>query len=136
MNIAFLTSEYVTEPSYAGGLAQYLGRVCHELVKRGNHVEVFVSSEQKETIEINGVVVNRVKVTRVKTLRIINAALRRMGLPSLKHVERALSIAKSLRNALRAKCETEGLNKHQTNQCIKDMYQEINKKAKEIANTL
>jgi glycosyltransferase involved in cell wall biosynthesis len=60
MKIAFVTSEYVTEPTYSGGLANYLGRVTVALAQAGHHVSVFTRSQSNEMIEFQGVKVHRV----------------------------------------------------------------------------
>jgi glycosyltransferase involved in cell wall biosynthesis len=60
MNIAFITPEFVTEPSYSGGLANYLGRVTVALAEQGHSVHVFTRSTQNEQIEFQGVTVHRV----------------------------------------------------------------------------
>lgn len=61
MRIAFVTPEFVTEYGFGGGLGNYLNRFTKELLKRGHHVEVFVSSHQPAgTIDHQGVLVHRV----------------------------------------------------------------------------
>jgi len=61
MRIGFITTEYVTEENYAGGLANYLNRVARGLVQKGHLVEIFVLSDVKETLEHDKVLVHRVK---------------------------------------------------------------------------
>lgn len=61
MKIAFVTSEYVTELSYSGGLANYLGRFSVELARQGHTVHVFTrSTEKDETISFQNVTVHRI----------------------------------------------------------------------------
>lgn len=61
MKIAFVTSEYVTESSYSGGLANYLGRLSVELARQGHIVHVFTRSTEKNiTISFQNVTVHRV----------------------------------------------------------------------------
>jgi len=61
MRIAFITPEFVTEPSYSGGLAQYLGRVSVALAQAGHSVSVFTRSlSNNEQIDFQGVSVYRV----------------------------------------------------------------------------
>jgi glycosyltransferase involved in cell wall biosynthesis len=60
MRLAFITPEYVTEPSYSGGLANYLGRVTAALVGRGHDVHVFTRSGERAEVEHRGVRVHRV----------------------------------------------------------------------------
>lgn len=61
LRIAFLTTEYVSEPSFDGGLANYLHRTCLALAARGHSVEVFCSAHADETIEHDGITVHRVR---------------------------------------------------------------------------
>lgn len=60
MRIAFITPEFVTEPSYSGGLANYLGRVTVALVQAGHHVSVFTRSQTSGCIKFQGVEVYQV----------------------------------------------------------------------------
>lgn len=60
MKLAFITPEYITEPSYSGGLANYLGRVTVALSARGHEVHVFVKSDENTTLDYKGVTVHRV----------------------------------------------------------------------------
>ena len=60
MKIAFITPEFVTEPSYSGGLANYLGRVTVALAQRGHTVHIFTRSQTNEQLHFNGVTVHRV----------------------------------------------------------------------------
>jgi glycosyltransferase involved in cell wall biosynthesis len=63
MRIAFITNEFTTEKSTAGGLGTYLNRVTQLLRDRGHTPEVFVPSDTaSETVEINGVWVHRVGI--------------------------------------------------------------------------
>lgn len=60
MRIAFVTREFVTEPKFDGGLANYLNRVTRALHAAGHEPEVFVVSDRSETIDHGGVPVHRV----------------------------------------------------------------------------
>jgi glycogen synthase len=60
MRIAFITPEFVTEPTYSGGLANYLGRVTTALAEVGHEVHVFTRSQQNEVISFDRVTVHRV----------------------------------------------------------------------------
>jgi len=60
MRLCFVTPEYVTEPSYSGGLANYLGRVTVALVQKGHEVHVILPAKVNETIDHEGVHVHRV----------------------------------------------------------------------------
>ncbi|MBE0535416.1 MAG: glycosyltransferase family 4 protein [Phycisphaerae bacterium] len=101
MRIAFLTSEYVTEASFAGGLAQYLGRVTSGLVARGHDVEVFVIAESCETVEHQGVIVRRVPAKKWLPLRIANIACKAMHRRRLCKSQLACSTALGLYHAFR-----------------------------------
>lgn len=60
MRVCFVTSEYVTEPSFSGGLANYLGRVTTALVERGHEVHVLTRAGKAGVIDYKGVRVHRV----------------------------------------------------------------------------
>lgn len=48
MRIAFVTTEFVTEPYFSGGLANYVYRVAKDLAARGHDVHVFVQGGEPE----------------------------------------------------------------------------------------
>ncbi len=60
MRVVFVTPEYITEKSFDGGLANYLGRICPLLSKMGHDVSVVVASDRQEEILKDGVAVYRV----------------------------------------------------------------------------
>ena len=60
LRIAFVTPEFVTEPKFDGGLANYLARTATHLVAAGHSVDLFVLSDRVESLEYNGVRVHRV----------------------------------------------------------------------------
>jgi glycosyltransferase involved in cell wall biosynthesis len=60
MKIAVLTSEYVTEANWHGGLANYLHRISMGLNARGHTVHVFVYSDRQEIFDYNGVKIHRI----------------------------------------------------------------------------
>lgn len=61
MRIAFLTSEFVTEPhSFDGGLSNYICKVCIGLMKYGHHPIVVVSSNENCYFKYKGIDVYRV----------------------------------------------------------------------------
>lgn len=62
LRIAFLTSEYATEPYFDGGLAQYLFRVARGLTNQGHEVEIFTCSDNSGDIVHDNVLVHRMKV--------------------------------------------------------------------------
>lgn len=74
MRIAFLTNEFKTDDTAAGGLGTYLKRVTRALCELGHQPEVFVVSKNTaDTGTHNGVIVHRVKVTTVDT--VLNRAI-------------------------------------------------------------
>jgi len=63
MRIAFVTNEFMTEKSTAGGLGTYLSRMTRALSDRGHRAEVFVPSARgDETVVTNGVTIHKVKI--------------------------------------------------------------------------
>tara|TARA_B100001287_G_scaffold72444_1_gene60081 strand:- start:13019 stop:14218 length:1200 start_codon:yes stop_codon:yes gene_type:complete len=65
MRIAFLTSEYVTEPnSFDGGLSNYLFKVAFELKKFGHEPMIIVSSFENKYLKHEGISIHRVKPER------------------------------------------------------------------------
>jgi len=62
--IAFITPEYVSESSNGGGLGNYLAKMCRVLIACGHEPEVFVTSNNDETVTHDGVVVHRVNPSR------------------------------------------------------------------------
>ena len=62
MRIAFISPEFVTEPSFAGGLANYLGRVSRALHDAGHDVHVLTRSANRDRpmVDYHGVTVHRV----------------------------------------------------------------------------
>lgn len=60
MKIAILTSEYITEPNWHGGLANYLSRIVEGLNKRGHKIHIFVYSNRYEVFEKDGVIIHRI----------------------------------------------------------------------------
>ena len=100
MYIAFLTSEFVTESNFAGGLAQYLGRVTTALAQRGHHVEVFVTGQANGKVDYNGVIVHRVRPRQLLLLKCVNRVLRLLHIRQLSQFHRALAISRGLNGAL------------------------------------
>ncbi len=66
MHIALLTSEYVTEANYDGGLANYVHRLARALRAHGHEVTVIVISDRDEDREDEGVRLLRVRFTLPK----------------------------------------------------------------------
>lgn len=70
MRMAFLTSEFITEPYFDGGEANYLHRVTAALAARGHDVELFVPGESNEEFKHGSIVVRRVRVKRLLPHRV------------------------------------------------------------------
>lgn len=92
MRIALLTSEYVTEEYWGGGLANYLFRLVVGMRQRGHEVEVFTESNRTETLSHDGVLVHRVAPN--------GPILDRLSQSRLGGAIRVLSVAWSLRSRL------------------------------------
>ena len=61
LRLAYITPEFVTESSYAGGLANYLGRLTVALAGAGHDIHVFTrSTDRDDEVEFLGVRVHRV----------------------------------------------------------------------------
>ncbi len=64
MNIAIVTSEFVTESSFDGGLANYTYRLAKSLIKLGHMPIIFVRSDVDEIINFEDIIVCRVDYRR------------------------------------------------------------------------
>ncbi|MGB7925672.1 MAG: glycosyltransferase family 4 protein [Pyrinomonadaceae bacterium] len=67
MRIAFLTTEYVSENYFAGGIANYLSRAASALRREGHEPEIFTLSHEQERIRHEEVMVHRVTPGTLKT---------------------------------------------------------------------
>jgi glycosyltransferase involved in cell wall biosynthesis len=76
MRIGFLTPEYVTEPYFSGGLANFLHRTSVALARRGHDVHVFTWSElDSGDFVADGVSVHRIAPSGVRRwLRTVSRA--------------------------------------------------------------
>lgn len=84
LRIAFLTPEFVTELTNAGGLATYLGRMAEVLREAGHRAEIVTLSRAKtETIDYRGVPVHRVQRSHADTAiwRAFVKSCKNLGLP-------------------------------------------------------
>jgi glycosyltransferase involved in cell wall biosynthesis len=63
MRIAFLTPEYVSEPKFDGGLANYLYRLTRVLLEAGHEPEIFVASQEDASATFDGVPVHRCRMS-------------------------------------------------------------------------
>lgn len=62
MRIALVTSEFVSEPLFDGGLANYLFRLSLSLKNLGHEPVVFVTSDHDEIFFYKGIEVHRIKI--------------------------------------------------------------------------
>jgi glycosyltransferase involved in cell wall biosynthesis len=76
MRIALVTHQYITEHSYAGGLANYIYRVARGLRELGHEAEVFVPGSAEASFEHDGIAVHRLKVWSPVYLRLLQRVLR------------------------------------------------------------
>lgn len=100
LRIAFLTTEFVTEASFDGGAAQYLGRVVRALRLAGHDPEVFVSSDRDETIFWESSPVHRAKIPRRRIDQIVKVTsrlLRRRCAGTIEKLGTAWVLARRLR---------------------------------------
>lgn len=83
MRIAFITTEYITERKFAGGLANYTYRVAQGLRELGHDPEVFVPGSSELSFDHEGVLVHRLAVRNPLSLRVVQRLLRSCGYESL-----------------------------------------------------
>jgi len=72
VRIALLTSEYVTEASYDGGLANYIHRLARALRAQGHEATVIVISDRDEDREDEGIRLLRVRFTLPRWASVLN----------------------------------------------------------------
>ena len=72
MRIAFLTTEFVTEASFFGGLANYLFRTGLALKNLGHDPVVFVLSNKEQTFLHRGIEVHRIRMNSPLYVRILD----------------------------------------------------------------
>jgi hypothetical protein len=78
VRIALVTTQYITEPFFAGGVANYTYRVAQGLRKLGQEPEVFVHSSSQESIRHDGITVHRFRVYNPIYIRVLTHMLRRL----------------------------------------------------------
>ena len=102
MRIALVTPEYVSEPYFSGGLANYVHRLAMELIHRGHDVHVVVSSDLDPTeITHDEISVHRVSPSK-KALAWANRLTRhRFGDP-IKCLARSVSFYRKLKEIHRS----------------------------------
>ncbi|MBC8432932.1 MAG: glycosyltransferase family 4 protein [Desulfobacterales bacterium] len=113
MNIAILTTEYVTEKDFHGGLANYLYRVTQNLVLSGHHVEVFTLSDQDNKIHHDGVVIHQV-MNRSAFFTFLN----RLTRYRFKRTFRFLSLSRCLEKRLKERRKDQPFDIVQASSCF------------------
>jgi glycosyltransferase involved in cell wall biosynthesis len=105
LHIAFLTPEYVSEPKFDGGLANYLFRLTRMLRQEGHDPEVFVTAGTDETISHEGIPVHRCRPARLlaQVDRVQRTLLRKRYLPYMDAILTAEALARALRRRHRVK---------------------------------
>jgi glycosyltransferase involved in cell wall biosynthesis len=77
VRVAFVSSEFVTESNYDGGLANYLQRAGLSLVRLGHEPHVIVASDRDESFDFDGIRVHRVDVRPGRLHRLARRVLPR-----------------------------------------------------------
>jgi glycosyltransferase involved in cell wall biosynthesis len=103
MRIAFLTNEFVTEPTFSGGLANYLLRTCLALRQLGHEPTVFVLSEERDSFLYRGIEINRVQFRKPSVVALADALSSGRFAYFLRIVSSATVLSRALRNGHREK---------------------------------
>src|ERR1035437_5012957 len=61
MNIAIVTSEFISESNFDGGLANYTYKLAKWLISKGHKATVFLKSNESSTMLFDGIEVVKVK---------------------------------------------------------------------------
>jgi glycosyltransferase involved in cell wall biosynthesis len=72
MNIAFVTTEFVTEPTFDGGLANYLDKISLALLEEKHNIYIFIASNENQIFSHK----NRI-IVRVNTQSILHNFLQK-----------------------------------------------------------
>lgn len=70
--VAFVTTEYVTEKNFDGGLSNYLHRVAISLKQLGHYPVIFVISDKNEKLIYQNIEVYRLRIRGWKLIKLIN----------------------------------------------------------------
>ncbi len=97
MKIAFLTTEFVTEPSFAGGLANYLFRLCLALKELGHNPTVFVRSDREQTIQYRGIEIHRVKLHTPLLIKLLDRFTLKNFSQPLSMISSAMALSQKLK---------------------------------------
>lgn len=99
MRIAFLTTEFVSEPDFAGGLANYLFRTCLALKKYGHTPIVFVTSGTYEAFAFRDIEVRRIRLHTPWWIKILDRlTFKRLSFP-LNMLSCSISFSQAVRKA-------------------------------------
>ena len=99
MRIAFLTPEFVTEPTFSGGLANYLLRTCLALRQFGHDPAVFVLSKRGDSFFHRGIEVHRAQSRRPSVVAIADTLTFGRFAYLLRIVSSAMVLAKAFRGS-------------------------------------
>ncbi|MBW1908171.1 MAG: glycosyltransferase family 4 protein [Deltaproteobacteria bacterium] len=98
MRVAFLTPEFVTEPNYAGGLANYLFRTCLALKHLGHNPSIFVRGEEDRTFFFRGIKIYRIRIETPAIIKITDRlTCKRLSQP-LSFISTAWAFSKKLKD--------------------------------------
>jgi len=103
MRIAFLTTEFVTEPTFSGGLANYLLRTCLALRQFGHDPVVFVLSEKGDSFSYRGIEVHRARFRRPSPFALADRLTFGRLAYLLWIISSSMALSKALRGAHRLK---------------------------------
>ncbi|MCG3154496.1 MAG: D-inositol-3-phosphate glycosyltransferase [bacterium] len=97
MRIAFVTSEYVTEPNFDGGLANYIHRVSLALTQRGHQAIVIIPSTEGHSFSHDDIEVYRIANQMGRSIKLFSRLLGYRFHPLLKHLHRSWIINRAVR---------------------------------------
>lgn len=97
MKVAFVTSEYVTEPNFDGGLANYVYRVSLALSERGHKPIVLIPSKEKRSFFHDDIEVHKVAIQMGRSIKLFSRLLGYRFHPLLKHLHRSWIINGAVR---------------------------------------
>lgn len=101
MKIGFLTTEFVTELNFSGGISNYLLRLCLALRDMGHTPIVFVPSNNDQILNYKDIEVHRLKVRTHVFIKILDRlTFKRMSRP-LSILSTSFTFSSSLKKKLR-----------------------------------
>lgn len=96
MRIAFITPEYITEPNFNGGLANYLYRVNRALKDSGQETLIIVGTDRDDVIVHDNVKVHRVDITLPKLAIIKHIPYARRLIPAIQWIRQSWLLNRKL----------------------------------------